>query len=440
MYRADQERSTAGRVAMDRREASRTLHGRARQGVTLIELLIVVVILIMVVSIAIPLVRFNFSDRKVRESARQLNAYFALAKTLAAERNRQVGVMFERTTGDLNRCQSIYIIEVPAPYSGDVLDARAYVRKNPALNTAIYDTNWQVIFDTVEIPSGVSSLKCAMLTHSRALVNVGDTFLIRFNHRGEVYLVKRFQINATPSQDIFVMQDNPSPPSPVPIPGCWMPADRDAMTGTYDFNLRGWGRTGVDDDGAHGVDDESEQGIPVFGSTTPPLDASDYPIGLPFQIYFSPKRTQAQPLDLPNGVAVDLAWSGLGASGTEFDSLSGSVGDQAKALPVGVLFTPGGQIERIYPGNGAFTSGTSTVHFLIGSPETIQPVSTGTLVTAVNPRDGNDKNLENQAHLWVSVGPVNASVTTAENFYDSAVGTVADCRRFARSAQTKGGR
>jgi hypothetical protein len=104
------------------------------------------------------------------------------------------------------------------------------------------------------------------------------------------------------------------------------------------------------------------------------------------------------------------------------------------------LFSPGGQIERIYSGDGGFTSGTATVHFLIGSPETIQAVTSSATVAAVNPKIGNDKNLEDQTHLWVSVGPVNASVTTAENFYDSAVGTVADCRRFARSAQTKGGR
>jgi prepilin-type N-terminal cleavage/methylation domain-containing protein len=252
MFRAAQERIRVGRISSSiARQAS------MRQGVTLIELLIVIVILIMVASIAIPLVRFNFSDRKIRESARQLSAYFTLAKTLAAERNRQVGVMFERTSGDLNRCQSMYIIEVPAPYSGDVLDARAYVRFNPALNVATYDTQWQVIFDTIEIPTGVASLKCAMLTHSRRLVDVGDTFLIRFNHRGSVYTVKRFQVSSTPSQDIFVMQGSPSP---VPIAGCWMPADRDPMTGSYDFTTKGWGRTGLDDDSAGGMDDEKEQG------------------------------------------------------------------------------------------------------------------------------------------------------------------------------------
>lgn len=436
MFRAAQERTRTGRVPRASiRQTNSPRQAGVRQGVTLIELLIVIVILIMVASIAIPLVRFNFADKKVRESARQLNAYFALAKTLAAERNRQVGVMFERTSGNLNQCLSMYLIEVPPPYAGDLLDARAYVRRNPAINAATYGSQWQVIFDTVHIPSGAPLQKCAMLTHTRALVADQETFLIQFNHRGGVYTCKRFQVSSSPSQDIFVLQN----PSSVPIPGCWMPADRDTMSGVYDFSKTEWGVTNVDDDGFGGTNNIEEQGIPV-SSATPPLDASDFPIGLPFQIYLNPKRTQAQPIDLPNGVAVDLAWSGMGAGGAEFDALGGIVGTQAKAAPVGVLFSPGGQVERVYTGDGGYVLGDSTLHFLVASVETIQPVAGGTLVPMVNPKIGNDRNLEDQGHLWISVGASNAKVTTAENFYDTADTSLANCRRFARSAQTKGGR
>ena len=142
----------------------------------------VIVIMVMVVSVALPLVNYNFGEKKLRESARALNAYFALAKSLAAERNRQVGVMFERTAGSLNQCITMYLVEVPQPYSGDLCDARGYVRRNPSLSG--YATQYEVVFDT----------KCATMLASRALVAANDTFLIRFNYKGEVYTVRRHQV------------------------------------------------------------------------------------------------------------------------------------------------------------------------------------------------------------------------------------------------------
>jgi hypothetical protein len=106
--------------------------------------------------------------------------------------------------------------------------------------------------------------------------------------------------------------------------------------------------------------------------------------------------------------------------------------------PVIVLFTPGGQVERIYPGNGSFFQPTSTVHFLVASPETIQPLQAGTLNTTPNPKSA-DLNLQSPSHLWISVGPVNSSVTTAEVLYDPNAYSLDVCRQFARTAQSKGG-
>lgn len=391
------------------------------RGLTLIELLMVIVIMVMVVSVALPLVNYNFGEKKLRESARALNAYFALAKSLAAERNRQVGVMFERTAGSLNQCITMYLVEVPQPYSGDLYDARCYVRRNPSLSG--YATQYEVVFDT----------KCATMLASRALVAANDTFLIRFNYKGAVYPVRRHQYNnGAASTDKFILQQA------VTVPGCWLPYDLNTMTGTYDFSTRGWGISGQDDDGNGFVDDSAEQGFPAYPSNTPPLDASDFPVGLPFQIYLSPKRTQAQPIELPVGVAIDLAWSGMGAGGAEFDAWSTGVNQLPMTGPVIVLFTPGGQVERIYPGNGSFFQPTSTVHFLVASPETIQPLQAGTLNTTPNPKSA-DLNLQSPSHLWISVGPVNSSVTTAEVLYDPNAYSLDVCRQFARTAQSKGG-
>lgn len=400
---------------------STSRHVNQRTGLTLIELLMVVVIMVMVVSVAIPLVNYNFGEKKLRESARALNAYFALAKSLSAERNRQVGVMFERTPDSLNQCITMYLVEVPQPYSGDLYDARCYVRRNPYLTG--FATNQEVLFDA----------NCAMLTTNRSLVAAGDTFLIRFNYRGAAYAVRRHQVNnGAPATDKFIMQGVAS------VPGSWLPYDLNTMTGQYDFSTRGWGVTGVDDDMNGFVDDTAEEGLPVNTSNVPPQDASDFPVGFPFQIYLSPKRTQAQPIELPVGVAVDLAWSGMGAGGAEFDAWSTGPGMLPLTGPVMVLFTPGGQVERVYPGNGSFFQPTSTVHFLVASSETIQPLQAGVLNATPNPKSS-DLNLQSPSHLWISVGPVNSSVTTAEVFYDPGAYTLDVCRQFARSAQSKGG-
>jgi len=401
-----------------------------RSGVTLVEIMIVVVILVLVASVAIPAVRFNFEDKKVRETARQLNAYFAGAKAQAAERNRQVAVWLERTPGNLNQVISVYSAEVPLPYSGDLIDSRAYVRKNPGLNPLVVGSQWEVVFDVSPV------IKSGMLTHSRTLVGLNETFLIRFNYKGAVYIVKRVALaaNQPPQQDLFVFQ-NPIP-SPMPIPGCWLPFDPNGMGG-WNFGATGWGQTGVDDDSDGLIDEIDEQGAPV-SSNPPPLDAADFPVGLAFQIYLNPKRTSAAPLDFANGVAVDLAWSGMSASGTDFDSWKGGAPLTPDASPVIIVFTPGGQVERIYH-NGSFTVPNGTIHLLVGKPETIQPLSAGAANAAINPRDAADLNMQDQKHLWISITPQNGNVTTAENFYDPAQYTVDMCRYYARSGQAKGG-
>ncbi|MFM9067219.1 MAG: type II secretion system protein, partial [Planctomycetota bacterium] len=47
---------------------------RQPAGVTLIELLFVIALMVLLLSIAIPLLNMNFRDKKLRETARQLNA------------------------------------------------------------------------------------------------------------------------------------------------------------------------------------------------------------------------------------------------------------------------------------------------------------------------------------------------------------------------------
>ncbi|HVT28182.1 MAG TPA: prepilin-type N-terminal cleavage/methylation domain-containing protein, partial [Lacipirellulaceae bacterium] len=66
------------------------------RGLTLIELLAVIVILTTLVAAAIPLMSPNNDDRRLREAARGLNTFITGAQTRAIALNRPFGVALKR--------------------------------------------------------------------------------------------------------------------------------------------------------------------------------------------------------------------------------------------------------------------------------------------------------------------------------------------------------
>ena len=54
---------------------------RARGGVTLLELLIVITVLMMLVGVALPTMRPALEGRQIREAARSVNIYFSSARS-----------------------------------------------------------------------------------------------------------------------------------------------------------------------------------------------------------------------------------------------------------------------------------------------------------------------------------------------------------------------
>ena len=393
-----------------------------RHGVTLIELLLVIGIMVMLLSVAIPLMNWNLQQKKVREAARQLNAVFVGAKARAAEKGIPVGVWFQRPLDRPNECIEVFLAEVPHPYSGDASNARAYVRRNPNL-PAPYASSWQVVFD---------SGNCGTLNASRALIDLNGTFLIKFNYRGPYYAGLRVADPSAPTnprKDYFVLTSLPNGQPPL---GCWLPGDpTDGMT-------HGWGKDGVDDDGDMAVDELDEMGWPdTSSSAVPPADSFDIPIGLPFQILLNPRKTATAPLDMPAGTAIDLSYSGISASGTDFDAWRASP-LTVDGTPVVVMFTPGGQVGGLYM-RGTVVEPLGTLYFLIGKNDQIQPLTIGTAGGTVNPRDGVDNNISDLNLLWVTVNIMNGSVATAENYWDPLNPTVDVARRIARSGQAMEG-
>lgn len=158
----------------------------ARRGLTLVELLMVVTIVVILTSVAIPLARVVNEDRKVREASRIVNAFLAGAQARAYERGRPVWVVLARENG--NMCFKLALAETPPPYSGDVVNARAFY--NSGSNTVTFGSG-----HANQLPQ---------------LVTAGD--LIRFNYQGLYY-----PITTTPTGASLVITE-PAGQSGAPAP------------------------------------------------------------------------------------------------------------------------------------------------------------------------------------------------------------------------------
>ena len=149
----------------------RTARLQRVRGLTLVELLVVIVILSLVTVATIPLMQPPSGERKVREAARNVATTFELARARATETGRPAGVWIEPQTpvNGAVEAYKLYLCDVPPPYAGDDTSSVARITTtNPASATT----------SNVKL-SGASALA--------SLCKYGDR--IRFNYRGPYYKI-----------------------------------------------------------------------------------------------------------------------------------------------------------------------------------------------------------------------------------------------------------
>ncbi len=173
-----------------------------------------------------------------------------------------------------------------------------------------------------------------------------------------------------------------------------------------------------------------------------PPGAQDGGPGLPFAITRGPVRSSVAPLTLPGDSVIDLALSGIGATGRELDS---SVAAPWVATPVIILFAPSGRIDYLYVADRAFRP-FAPLHLLVGRKgKVVNPV-------AVDTADPVTTNLADPTNLWVTISERTGAITTSDNAdtsqllaasppppYDPSIRLKA-AREFARLGVQKGGR
>ncbi len=146
--------------------APRIRHGR--RGLTLVELLMVIVVITILMAVAIPLVRPAFQDRYMREAARQVDSYLYGAATRALEIGRPVGVWIERLNSTELGSRSavrLYIADTPPAFTGTVLGARVSVLPTGVLQ--FKEVSDEAILRTITAP--------------------GERFTIKFDYQGHDY-------------------------------------------------------------------------------------------------------------------------------------------------------------------------------------------------------------------------------------------------------------
>jgi hypothetical protein len=165
---------------------------------------------------------------------------------------------------------------------------------------------------------------------------------------------------------------------------------------------------------------------------------------VPFQIFRQPVRSSNPPLQLPESLVIDLQYSGMG-TGTDFKPLNDSL-PVNDLLPVMVMFSPSGTVERIY---GSQLSGgnvvpysspaTATLHFLLGKRERVNNDRADITPEGL----ANFRDLEN---FWISIHPQSGLITATEvaqiNTPDPTdfLSQLSQSRLYAEHGQAIGGR
>lgn len=166
--------------------------------------------------------------------------------------------------------------------------------------------------------------------------------------------------------------------------------------------------------------------------------AGPQPIVVPFQIFRQPIRSSAPPMQLPEGVVVDLFSSGMGLS-PPFGTFVPGPTPPTPPLSFNPYFTfsPGGAVD--YVGLPGPIRPTGPLYFLVGRRE-LMPDANGFGTNDLNVYDpaAIPKNPQLQ-NFWVAVDYQTGHVSVTENALTNTWAPAA-ARAFAQTRQSVGGR
>ncbi len=343
----------------------RTLTSARRNAFTLVEMIVVIVIVLTVSGLVIAIAAPDNEGRRLRETARQITGMMQGARAKAIQTGRSVGVLIEPDALNALRATSLQNVEVAPPYGGDLSTSMALLEPISTTQAEVYlGSN----LDRSAMPPRFTTPDAGWLN----LVRIND--LIRFNRQGHYYRIINVDTSATGNSNVPALQiqviNSALPPFAyyavtTPEPGNWLP--------------------------------------------------------VPYEIIRQPETSAGTPLEIPDGVAIDLSASGIGKAGV----FPGNPG------PIVVLFSANGQAALWMPNDpsGTYlltTIPSDSIFFLIGRNESLQGVA--------GPVDGNIAATDT---YWVTVQHQTGLVISSENVPNTA-GNVAAARGNSIQTQSAG--
>lgn len=396
------------------------------RGMTLIELLAVIVIITTIVAAAIPLLSPSNDDRRIREAARTLNTFFTGAQARAISLRRPVGVALKRLGSDTKRAEDngialeAYYVEQPPPYAGLDVNSRACVAIHPQISGLVivrFVTRGQQTNDG--LPVGWDP-------------DVFPTGMIR---PGDV-----IEINGTQ----FMLLPLLTPPANIQITD----VDQDPTKEELYFGPPG---SGVVQILAQPVNDSGQQIIPKYDDagreigTVVAAQAPYWSSPAPYQILRRPTAMSDEPYQLPEGTAIDLRASGVGPKNFFHYPDGGNLSIATERINnsegVLIMFAPEGRVSRVaYYRNPGLTTPfdqpvTDNVYLLVGRADRLPPNATAATDRTMDPvkfppteeelaKLREPLNWLNGSSRWIVIGSQSGRIATIENgFVDLRVTT-----------------
>lgn len=367
------------------------------RGFTLVELLVVLVIFLILVAIALPIAKGLISDQKGTRTAQNVEAFLSSARSRAIAEGRIVGVRFERlatTNYARSTCLRLrQLVGVPA-YSGDAADAVAtlmYIPPSPLPAPLLPASPNRQVINTATF----SSADCPLLYLSSQILNdkISPTEYDASNdhlapiQEGDLLELpggRSFTIRSIKLDLAFPGDPTRSERGIRELVGNEVPVTFDP----FEFQTVG---------GANSV---SRFPVTLVGPVSP------RPVK--FRIHRSPVLSTNNVLSLPQGMAIDLNYSGIGVVGSDFaPPLAGSV------RAVDILFNANGSVTQvIYDSSNNRIYPTGLIYFCVGEIDGVASLATGALDNPFSQDKLLTTNIMNTDSLWVVINPASGRVTT----------------------------
>lgn len=413
---------------------------KLRPGLTLTELMVSVSIMILLVAAAVPILKPLNASSKNREAARQVQALFAEARSMAALRGRPVGVMFDTSLDpkvapdvqDRDVVTRLYLAEVPPMFQGTAAGSCVIISnpRTPADVSNGFDPDPPPVMQAYNSADGGASNPFAYLTFFgspanfanvmantggdvdrslEALIAQGSAFRIRFDGTGPWFEgIRELDPNPASSQSStrrvtlasgltsarFRIQaagvttlDRPA------LKPAWYPADQRILSS---LNL---------------LQNTNTNQPYTIGAPILPQKGQL----LKYQILLPPQRVGNSVLELPSGSAIDLRCSGFGRS--EY-----ALGQNLPGENPVLLFAQNGSIDTF-----SGIRPNAALHLMVGSRKQMAKLDTPALVqsggvwvraadntTGTLTRNSAYGNLRDGSSVWVTINNRTGAAATSD--------------------------